>query len=66
MKVSVLALNVEGTDLFPPIIVDVAPDSLAFALNYGGLFIPPMRAAPLHLPQRPLEYLRLRQYLTRR
>ncbi len=66
MNVSVMALNVEGTSLVAPIIVDLAPDSMAFNLNYGGLFTPPLRAAPLRNVTRRVEYRRLLPYLIQR
>jgi len=67
MDVSVMAFNLEGTGPNAPVIVDLAPDSMAFNLNYGGLFTPPMYAAPLLRPaMRRVEYRRLRRYLIQR
>ncbi len=44
--ISIFALNVEGTGLTDPLIVDAAPDSGAFSVAYQGLFVPPMTVAP--------------------
>ena len=64
MNVSVMALNLEGTGVLDPIIVDLAPDSMAFTLNYAGFFTSPMRATPLRPTVSRVEYLRLPIYLT--
>ena len=67
MNVSVMALNLEGTGPGAPLIVDLAPDSMAFNLNYGGLFTPPLRAATVLRPALPrLTYRRLLPYLIQR
>ena len=67
MNVSVMALNLEGTGLGAPLIVDLAPDSMAFNLNYGGLFTPPLRAATVLGPAlRRVIYRRLLPYLIQR
>ncbi|MEE8134918.1 MAG: Ig-like domain-containing protein, partial [Gemmatimonadales bacterium] len=67
MNVSVMAFNVEGPSLDDPIVVDLAPDSMAFNLNYGGLFTPPLRAATVLRPAlRRVIYRRLLPYLIQR